>query len=111
MSSHKDIVQFSKFLSLVLRHKPETIGIELDENGWTNVDELIIKLNAANQKNRFWYTVVVRLDLDHIVKTNDKNRFAYNYDRTQIRASQGHSVDVDLALESIEPPVSVFENF
>ncbi|SEP13060.1 putative RNA 2'-phosphotransferase [Flavobacterium sp. CF108] len=86
----------SKFLSLVLRHSPEKIGLKLDENGWADVEELILK---CSQKGN-------RLDkvlLDYVVENNDKKRFAYNEDETKIRASQGHSISVELNLAETEP--------
>lgn len=89
----KDI---SKFLSLVLRHKPETIGIQLDQEGWVDVNELLQRLQA-NKKP-------ISLEkLKEVVETNDKKRFAFNQDCTKIRASQGHSIDVDLAYSPTEP--------
>jgi putative RNA 2'-phosphotransferase len=93
----KNLKSISKFLSLVLRHKPEEIGLLLDENGWANVDELIKKVNAKGTN--------INIDLlTEIVETNDKKRFAFNDDKTKIRASQGHSIDIDLALQPIKPP-------
>ncbi|MXO06363.1 RNA 2'-phosphotransferase [Flavobacterium sp. HBTb2-11-1] len=86
----------SKFLSLVLRHSPEKIGLKLDENGWADVEELIAKCNKKGN----------RLDaelLDYVVENNDKKRFAYNEDKTKIRASQGHSISVELNLAETEP--------
>jgi putative RNA 2'-phosphotransferase len=88
----KDKTQISKFLSLILRHKPHEANIMLDENGWTNVAILL-----KNVK-------ITKAELDSIVDTNDKKRFAYNKDQTMIRASQGHSVNVDLNIEPIKPP-------
>ena len=93
----KNLKSTSKFLSLVLRHKPEEIGLQLDENGWANVDELIEKVNANCNK------LDINL-LNEIVETNDKKRFAFNDERTKIRASQGHSIEIDLALQPIIPP-------
>ena len=90
MLSDKQLTHISKFLSLVLRHQPETIGIQLDQNGWTSIEDLIVKSNAYGIK-------LDREILHHIVKTNAKKRFAFNDDRTKIRASQGHSVEVELA--------------
>jgi putative RNA 2'-phosphotransferase len=92
----KDLKHISKFLSLVLRHKPEEIGITMNVNGWVEVDELIDKCNAN------------RLDLDfetleEVVLTSDKQRFAFNDDYTKIRANQGHTVNVDLEFEPAEP--------
>lgn len=87
----------SKFLSLVLRHKPETIGLQLDENGWANVDELITKCAATGR-------IYTPEDLDEIVATNDKKRFAYSEDKRRIRANQGHSIMVELNLPVTEPP-------
>ena len=90
--NEKEIKSTSKFLSLVLRHSPETIHLKLDENGWANVDELIIKCNQHQKK----------LDLELlniVVEMNDKKRFAFNEDKTKIRASQGHSIEVELNLK------------
>ena len=97
MVSEKQLTQISKFLSLVLRHKPETIGIQLDENGWTDVDILLEKSNDYG----------IKLDkevLHHIVTTNSKKRFAFNDSADKIRASQGHSVDVELGYTNQKPP-------
>lgn len=84
-------------MSLVLRHKPDEIGLEMDEQGWVKVDELIIKMNQNG----------LRVDKDIIntvVETNDKKRFAFNTDKSLIRASQGHSIEVDLDLPVAVPP-------
>ena len=87
----------SKFMSLVLRHKPEEIGLQLDENGWVNVEELIEKINAKGIKT----TLEI---INTIVETNDKKRFAFNEDKTMIRANQGHSIEVELNLTEQVPP-------
>ncbi|MBB6371255.1 RNA 2'-phosphotransferase [Chryseobacterium shigense] len=89
--------RISKFLSLILRHQPEIIQLKLDENGWADVSELI----AKSAKGRMHFTFK---DLEEVVETNNKKRFAFNDDKTKIRASQGHSIDVDLALKAIQPP-------
>jgi len=89
--------KISKFLSFVLRHKPETINLVLDENGWANVEELITK--STNDSQGFTLE-----ELDEIVQTNDKKRFVFNEDRTKIRANQGHSIEIDLALKPQQPP-------
>lgn len=93
----RSLVGTSKFLSLVLRHQPETIGLALDESGWADIEEL---LAAANQSGR-------RLNrelLFRVVNENDKRRFAISEDATKIRASQGHSIEIDLGLQPTEPP-------
>lgn len=87
----------SKFLSLVLRHQPEEIGLILNENGWADVVELMQK--AAQKGKRFSME-----ELEELVATNDKKRFSFNEDKTLIRANQGHSVDIDLALQPVMPP-------
>jgi putative RNA 2'-phosphotransferase len=95
--SEKEVTKISKLLSLVLRHKPETISIVLDENGWTNVNVLLEKMSAEG----------VRLDrekLNFIVATNSKKRFDFNDTGNKIRASQGHSIDVELNYEPAAPP-------
>lgn len=87
----------SKFLSLVLRHQPQEIGLILNENGWADVAELMQK--SATKGKRFSMA-----ELEEIVTTNDKKRFCFNEDKTQIRANQGHSVEIDLALQPVAPP-------
>ena len=92
--------KISKFLSYVLRHHPQEIGIDLDENGWANVEQLL-----KNSKTKF-----PRLDFEDIqtvVQNNDKQRFTFNDDCTQIRANQGHSVSIDLDLTPTEPPYTL----
>lgn len=97
MISEKQITHISKFLSLVLRHKPETIGIELDQNGWTDVDTLLENSNS--------YGIKVDKDiLKQIVETNSKKRFAFNETFDRIRASQGHSIEIELGYTSQKPP-------
>jgi putative RNA 2'-phosphotransferase len=91
-----NIYNTSKFLSLVLRHAPETIKLQLDKNGWADVDELIAQCNQFGKKLDFDL-------LEEVVETNDKKRFAFNEDLTKIRASQGHSIDVDLGLNPTQP--------
>lgn len=93
MKTLKDI---SKFLSLILRHKPETIGVTMDPNGWVDVDELMEKSAAKGFKFDFE-------TLEEVVFTNDKQRFTFSDDYTKIRANQGHSVNVDLEFEATEP--------
>ena len=86
----------SKFLSLILRHKPEVIGISLDEHGWANVNELIAGVSKTHP-----------LDietLEEIVKTDEKQRYSFNDDKTLIRANQGHSIPVDVELAPTQPP-------
>jgi putative RNA 2'-phosphotransferase len=93
----QQLKHISKFMSLVLRHKPETIGLQLDENGWVSVAELIEKLNAKG--------AAVNIDIiNTVVDTNDKKRFAFNEDKTMIRISQGHSIEVELNLKAVAPP-------
>lgn len=92
-----DLVRTSKFLSLILRHKPQEIGLMLDENGWADVDELI---RLANRHG----TRLSRALVDRVVADNDKQRFALSDDGQRIRANQGHSVAIDLALPPTQPP-------
>ena len=91
------IVQLSKFLSLILRHKPEKIGIKLDEHGWADVNELIAGVQRSDRS--------FNLDLlNKIVAENDKQRFSFNEDKTKICANQGHTKKVDVELEEKIPP-------
>jgi len=91
----------SKFLSLILRHKPETIGLTLDANGWADTNELLEKLAANGGTMTFD-------ELKTIVDENTKKRFAFNDDFSKIRASQGHSIEVDLKLEPQIPPTILY---
>ncbi len=86
----------SKFISLILRHKPETIGIMLDEHGWANVDELIAGINKTHPLDM--------ATLEQIVVEDEKQRYSFNEDKTLIRANQGHSIPVDVELKEVEPP-------
>lgn len=93
--------KISKFLSLVLRHRPEVIGLGLDENGWTTVEHLLTQMNENGR------AIDLKI-LEEVVANNDKKRFAFNEDKTKIRASQGHSIKVNLGYEAIEPPETLF---
>ncbi len=92
-----DDKKISKRLSFVLRHAPESMGIALDEQGWTPVDVLLRQLNAHGFR-------VSEQRLHHVVKSNDKQRFTLSSDKKRIRAAQGHSVEVRLELPAITPP-------
>jgi len=93
----KETVRASKFLSLILRHEPERVGLKLGDAGWVGVDELLQAVNS--------HGVSLTLDeLKHIVATSDKKRFAFSEDGLRIRASQGHSVEVDLQYPRQTPP-------
>lgn len=89
--------KLSVFISLVLRHKPDAAGIQLDEHGWANVDELIAGINSTGRK-------IDMEILDEIVRMDSKQRYSFNEDKTLIRANQGHSILVDVELEEKEPP-------
>ena len=95
------VVSTSKFLSLILRHQPETIGLSLDANGRADIDELL-RLSAAHGRP------LTRALLDEVIATNDKQRFVLSEDGTKIRANQGHSIFVDLGLTPVAPPPVLF---
>ncbi len=91
-----NLTKTSKYLSLILRHKPETIGITLDEHGWANVDDLIAGIAKTHACD---------MDiLEEIVRTDEKQRYSFNEDKTLIRANQGHSIPVDVELDEVSPP-------
>lgn len=94
-------VKTSKFLSYVLRHAPESIGLTLDGNGWASVDELLSKANASG-------THLDRQILQSVVDADEKKRFTFSSDTTRIRAAQGHSVEVELGHAAAVPPASLF---
>lgn len=94
-------VELGKFISLILRHHPEKIGIKLDKHGWANVEELINGIKAQN----------INIDfnrLNEIVETNNKKRYSFNEDKTKIRANQGHSINVDVELKETIPPIKLY---
>ena len=93
----KDDKQISKYLSFVLRHKPKDAGITLDDAGWVPVDELLPKIDKKGYPVSFDR-------LCDIVANNDKKRFEFNEDKSLIRASQGHTIKVDLGYSPVEPP-------
>jgi putative RNA 2'-phosphotransferase len=97
MISEKETIRISKLLSLVLRHKPEVLGIHLDSNGWADVDILLDKIKQNGE-------VISIETLRYVVETNNKKRFAFNENGDKIRASQGHSLEVDLGYTSQTPP-------
>ena len=97
----KETTRPGRFLSLVLRHRPEVAGVVLDSAGWVAVDELLAGCGRAGNP-------LTRGQLDHVVGTNEKKRFEFSADGLRIRASQGHSVDVELDYQPQAPPGLLF---
>jgi putative RNA 2'-phosphotransferase len=93
--------KISKTLSYVLRHNPASAGIELDDNGWALVSELLLKLRVDGKTINFE-------TLKYVVDTNNKKRFSFNEDFTSIRASQGHSIKIDLNYCETKPPAILY---
>jgi putative RNA 2'-phosphotransferase len=91
-----DVVRTSKRLSYLLRHRPDTAGLTLDPAGWVDVEDLLTALRLT------------RSELDEVVAGNDKRRFAFDTSGTRIRASQGHSVPVELDYAPAHPPAELF---
>jgi putative RNA 2'-phosphotransferase len=96
-----DVVRVSKRLSYLLRHRPDSAGLTLDEAGWADVDALLAALARSGLP-------LTRAALEHVVATNDKRRFAFDATGTRIRASQGHSVPVALGYAPSTPPPVLF---
>jgi putative RNA 2'-phosphotransferase len=96
-----DVVRVSKRLSFVLRHRPDSVGLSLDDAGWVDVDELLSALARSGLR-------LSRAELDAVVAGNDKQRFALDESGTRIRASQGHSVPVALGYRTEIPPGVLF---
>jgi len=101
MATEKDLKHLSKFLSLILRHQPQLIGLQLDPKGWADVTTLITQVNEAGK-------AIDGPMLQLLVATNAKQRFAFNDDGSRIRASQGHSVSIDLGIVPQQPPEVLF---
>lgn len=95
------LVRMSKFISKVLRHAPESVGLRLDQAGWVDVDDLLAAARGAG-------VAMDRATLERVVAENDKKRFAFSADGARIRASQGHSVEVELGLQPVKPPEVLF---
>lgn len=93
----ENLKKLSVFISLVLRHKPDEAHITLDEHGWANVEELLTGINDTGRK-------IDMEILEEIVRTDNKQRYSFNEDKTLIRANQGHSISVDVELEEKQPP-------
>lgn len=96
-----ELIRLSKYLSLILRHKPETIGLHLDDAGWALIADVIDGCKMSG-------TAVTCEQLRLIVESSDKQRFALSADGTRIRANQGHSLDVDLGYTAAAPPALLF---
>lgn len=93
--------RISKFLSLILRHRPEKINIKLDDYGWADTNELIEKCNDFG-------VTFTKENLDKVVKNNSKQRFAYSEDGSKIRANQGHSIKIKLGYKPTQPPLFLY---
>jgi putative RNA 2'-phosphotransferase len=93
--------KLSKFISLILRHKPEEIGITLDDFGWAKVEDLINGINNSGRK-------IDKDVLEEIVRTDNKQRYSFNENKTLIRANQGHSVPVTIEFKELEPPSTLY---
>ena len=91
-----NVVKKNKFLSLILRHKPETVGLTLGAAGWALVSDILTKCDMS------------MTELEVVVEQNNKKRFEFSEDRTKIRAAQGHSVDIDLDYTPTVPPKFLF---
>ena len=94
-------IKTSKFLSYVLRHRPDSIGLNLDSQGWASVDELICY--ASKDGKRLTHELIAE-----VVANNDKQRFVLSPDGQRIRANQGHSISIDLGLQPITPPATLY---
>lgn len=99
--NEKEIKETGKFMSYVLRHRPDSIGLQLTNEGWADILELIEKMNLHGQN------VDISV-IEKVVAANDKQRFAFNDARTHIRANQGHSINIALGLSPVEPPAFLF---
>lgn len=96
-----ELTRISKTLSYHLRHRPDELGLTLEPGGWVAVDELLAALARKGK-------TIARAELDEVVARNNKRRFAFDETGTRIRASQGHSVEVNLELESVPPPAALY---
>ncbi|MBJ6763728.1 RNA 2'-phosphotransferase [Myxococcaceae bacterium JPH2] len=91
----------SKFLSLILRHQPERVGLRLDAQGWVEIDVLVAKCRAHGSP-------LTRESVEQLVASSEKRRFAISEDGRRIRANQGHSVPIDLSYPAAVPPAVLY---
>lgn len=98
---NNELMSISKFLSYILRHKPEEIGLSLDAEGWAQVDELLAKARQAGRP-------IDKEALHQVVEKSEKKRFSFSKDGKKIRANYGHSIPVSLEFETHEPPEFLF---
>lgn len=105
MFSEKQKEKVSKFLSYVLRHKPEEIGISLSKDGWVPVVKLIEATNEKSEKNGFILDMSL---LEVVVAEDKKGRYSFSENKELIRANQGHSTKVDLGLKNVVPPTILY---
>ena len=96
----KSLIKMSKLIAMTLRHKPEALGLAMDEHGWVETQALIEKLNAIQPFDME--------TLEEIVRTDSKQRYAFSADKSRIRANQGHSLPVDQELLPQEPPKTLW---
>lgn len=101
MKKQQNDIELGKFISLILRHKPEVVGITLDENGWADTQELLSGINASGR----YIDLPI---LERIVRENNKKRYSFNEDKTKIRANQGHSILVDVEMKEMLPPDELY---
>lgn len=92
-----DDISLGRFISLILRHRPEVIGIALDNEGWADTEQLLEGIKATGRK-------IDMNTLERIVRENNKQRYSFNADKTKIRANQGHSIPVDVKMKQLAPP-------
>lgn len=96
--NRRELTRISKYMSMLLRHHPEAIGLDMDEHGWVKVNDLIEGIQE-NKSKTFGMN-----ELEEIVRTDEKQRYSFNADKTLIRANQGHSIQVDVELKKRTPP-------
>ena len=96
----KTLIEWSRFLAMVLRHKPQSVGIELDAHGWADVSAIVMAFSKMGV-----FTLAM---LKEIVRDDEKKRYSFNEDGTKIRANQGHSVQVDVELKEAAPPAVLY---
>lgn len=94
----KDTIKYSKLMSKVLRHDPALLNLDMDTNGWVSIDQLMEHMKSIKHME------ITRTQLFHVVANNDKKRFVVDETKTKIRANQGHSINVDLQMQSHTPP-------
>ena len=100
--SDREANSLGRILALVLRHAPEKFGVEMDLNGWVNSREL----SEAIQNQRRHFHWLRGWHFEAIANADTKGR--YQVEGEMIRATYGHSIELELDLPTDDIPEALY---